>query len=202
MTKRPLCAAFAAITLLGSAAPAGAVVNGTPVEPSTVPWFVRAGNCGGSLIAPDRVMTAAHCVAGYPIDALGGVSSADGTIRRYDGVSLAPDWRRTNGAGNFLNDVAIARLDGPMTGVTPVTLGGSSLPTQATILGMGRPVAPGSGASPSTFFDTTLRDAPLRVMSDAECARNFRRARGNNGERFYARRMLCGIDADGVAPLF
>ena len=203
MTRRPLCAAVAALTLLACAAPAGAVVNGTPVEPSTVPWFVQAGNCGGSLIAPDRVMTAAHCVAGYPIDALGGVSSADGTIRRYDGVSLAPDWRRSNGPGNFLDDVAIARLDGPVTGVAPVTLGGASLPAQATILGMGRPAAPGSGATPSTFLDTTLRDASLRVMSDAECARKFGgRARGNGGERFDARRMLCGIDADGVAPLF
>ena len=89
-----------------------------------------------------------------------------------------------------------------MTGVAPVTLGGASLPAQATLLGMGRPVAPGSGASAGTFYDTTLRDAPLRVMGDADCARKFRRARGNGGERFDARRMVCGVDADGAAPLY
>ena len=202
MTRRPLCAALAAVSLLACAAPAGAVVHGTPVASSSVPWFVQVGNCGGSLVAPDRVMTAAHCVAGYPLDALGGVVSADGAIRRYDGVSLAPGWRTRNGPENFLSDVAIARLDGPVTGVAPVRLGGSPLPAQATILGMGRPVAPGSGASPGTFYDTTLREAPLRVMSDADCARKYRRARGNGGERFDAARMLCGIDADGAAPLF
>jgi hypothetical protein len=58
-------------------------------------------------------------------------------------------------------------------------------------------VAPGSGTS----FDTTLRAAPLRVMSDAECTRKYRRARGNDGERFDARRMVCGIDIDGRSPL-
>jgi hypothetical protein len=197
MTPRLLCAALVASSLLACAAPAGAVVGGTPVEPASVPWFVQVGSCGGSLVAPDRVMTAAHCVAGYPLDALGGVVTADGTTRRYAGVALAPGWRAANGPRNFLDDIAVARLDGPVTGVTPAALGPPSLPPRATILGMGRSVAPGSGTS----FDTTLREAPLRVMGDDECARSYRRARGNDGERFDARRMVCGIDADGLAPL-
>ena len=39
-------------------------------------------------------------------------------------------------------------------------------------------------------------------MGDAECAARFGRARGNGGERFDGRRMLCGIDADGLEPLY
>ena len=202
MTIRPLCAALAAIALLACADPAGAVVHGRPVEPASVPWFVQVGPCGGSLVAPDRVMTAAHCVAGAPVESLGGVVSSDGATRRYTGVALAPGWRKRNGQSNFLDDIAIAKLDGPLTGVGPVTLGGATPPRQATILGMGRPVAPGSGAGPETFFDTTLRDASLRVMSDRACAATFGRARGNDGERFDGRRMLCGIDADGLEPLY
>jgi hypothetical protein len=39
------------------------------------------------------------------------------------------------------------------------------------------------------------------VLSDEDCATAYRRARGNDGERFSAARMVCGIDPDGEAPL-
>jgi len=46
-----------------------------------------------------------------------------------------------------------------------------------------------------------LRQATLRTMSDRACAKAYRHARGNDGERFDGTRMICAIDPDGRAPL-
>jgi len=71
--------------------PAGTadIIGGRPVAEGTYPWMVRliigAHSCGGTLISPDIVLTAQHCVAGI-----------DGTITADIGKS---DWRTAAAAG-------------------------------------------------------------------------------------------------------
>jgi secreted trypsin-like serine protease len=190
-----LATAFCAV----AAPSAGAVVGGTPAAPETLPWLASVGGCGGTLVAPDRVLTAAHCVAGQsPATGLRAVS-VGAEVRGVTGVALHPNWRAANGPQNFLDDVAIVGLDRPVEGVTPVVLGGPAV-AEATITGRGRPFAPGTGHSEAETFDGTLRSATLRTIDDAACAAAFKGYQGSSGERFDPR-MRCSIDPDGAEPL-
>ena len=189
-----------AATVLGCllAAPAGAVVGGTPANAVDYPFYTSISVCGGSLVAPDRILTAGHCVAERPLDSLGQALFA-GQYYKPVGFAMHPGWRRGNG-DNVLDDVALVVLDRPVEGVAPVSLSGPAAPAM-TIIGQGRPFAPGTGHSEAENFDTHLRQAQLRPISDSECARLFRRAKGNGGERFEAKRMFCATDIDGREPL-
>jgi hypothetical protein len=194
-----LAAAAGALMLTAMPARAGAVVGGQPVSARTVPWFVsfpRQG-CAGTLIAADRVITAAHCVAGWlPADL--GRLRVGREVRRAIHVALAPGWESAVG-GTYRDDIAIVGLDRPVTRVTPMPLPapGARLPKRVRLLGRGRTVPPGQGGN----APGQLREAQLASVSDSACSRYWRHRRGNGGERFSAARMLCAIDADGRAPL-
>ena len=114
---------------------------------------------------------------------------------------MHPGWRHANGPSNVLDDVAIVQLDAPVTTVAPVALGATP-GAEAWILGRGRQFAPGTGHSEKEILSASgLRQAPLRPISDQQCAAAWKHRRGNAGERFDAARMLCAIDVDGLEPL-
>ena len=69
------------------------------------------------------------------------------------------------------------------------------------IVGRGFGNAPGSGRPESENWHAVLRQATLRTVSDRACAKAYRHARGNAGERFDGARMICAIDPNGRAPL-
>jgi len=181
-------------------APAGAVVNGEKISESSVPWFASVGGCGGTLVSPTRVLTAAHCVQGRTIADLRQVVVGGDIVRDASHVAMHPNWRHRNGPENFLDDVAIVELAEPVTTVTPIALAATDVP-EASITGRGRAFAPGTGHGESEMLDASLRSAPLHTLTDAQCATAFKGYKGSSRERYDAR-MRCSIDADGRDPLY
>jgi secreted trypsin-like serine protease len=189
-----------------SAAPAPAVVGGTAAEPSASPWHAELPFCGGALIAPDRVATAAHCVAGLPLRDIDEVRLGSGAVRRASGISIHPDYLRRALVGSAnrdapADDIAIVMLDAPVDGVRPLSLR-SRAPrsrTRAVLLGGGQKDVPGRRAQAANY--EPLRRATLAVISDAACSAFYRR---HGGQRYRSalrpRTMLCATDPDGRTP--
>ncbi|MEC4015845.1 S1 family peptidase [Streptomyces sp. H27-D2] len=198
----------------GTAVADRVVVGGHPVRVADHPWVValssrahfgkpRSGQfCGAVVVAPTKVVTAAHCMGR---EVLGADPSKvpdlrvlvdRGDLRRADGQELAvlrvrvnPKYDSVTNAG----DVAVLTLAEPVSAghVIPVARRGDPAErsgTAAAVYGWGDRTGRGDYAQ-------TLREARVRVLPDADCARAYP---GGPEGTYGAGTMLCaGLRSGG-----
>ncbi|GAA3115671.1 serine protease [Streptomyces echinatus] len=194
-------AAAAATALLASPTASAApqpIVGGTTTTTTAYPFMMQITDasqnqfCGGTLVAPKKVVTAAHCMVGEStssVRVVGGrtyLNGTNGTVSRVSKIWINPEYTdATNG-----DDVAVLTLSTSMPYTTAKYVSSSqtgvyAAGSTARILGWGTTSENGGSSN-------QLRTATVPVVSDSSC-------RSSYGSDFVQSDMVCaGYTSGGV----
>jgi Trypsin len=173
--------AAAAAGVLGSSSSAAAIVGGTYPSAATYPFAAKVlagdGICTGTVIAPDTVLTAAHCVQHDGVaDPTGLVYLVDGFGRSIQHVTVHPLW---NGDWADGHDLAIITLPAGATDNVPIFQAGA--PWNPGLYAGGRPATlAGYGISRPDLVDAgQLRSVATIVAATTTWTTSTTRSTGS-----------------------
>jgi secreted trypsin-like serine protease len=169
------------------AAPAGAVSGGKKANVADAPYIAALPDgCTGTLIAPDRILTAGHCVDNFSptnfrvhLGTSHNPGWTDGGIPTR-GFSVEPRFKESfpfahrspqNAIAQY--DVGIILLAQPVTDVTPMKLGTAAdekIGKTGSLFGYGL-----SNSLPRNF-STALRTGDMTIIAASKCAKAYPKA--------------------------
>ncbi|UAB73584.1 serine protease [Vibrio sp. SCSIO 43132] len=157
------------------------IIGGSEVAHSSVPYQVALQTpsgfqfCGGTIIARDWVLTAAHCVQGKSASGVqirigvADLRTSQGEKHNVSQVIIHESW----GTSGVNNDIALLKLATPVDAKYPI----AKLPTpaiKAQLASVGNSLkASGWGRFSTSSRDTSpvLKATDLPVISNSECQR-------------------------------
>jgi hypothetical protein len=203
--------AVAAGALAVPAAPAGAIVGGTKAEAGEWPWQVVLlvdGDewCGGSLVAPAVVLTAAHCTEDMEADdfeVLAGTvdidDDGDAQHRDVEAIDQHEDYDDVE----LENDLSLLHLDEPFDLGPDVAVVDLADPeTSERLTAEGDPaVVTGFGAEneDAEASSHVLLEADVPTLADARCTSLY----AEDGDEIFGESQVCaGRDRGHVDACF
>ena len=186
-TRLTIVCSFVALAL---PAPAYAVVGGQSVENGRYSFAVAVGDakgadCGGTLIAPSVVLTAAHCVdenAGDPAKlrvVVGSPTINSAPTVLVTAVYVHPLFR----ADTMHYDAALLILEHPVTGVRTIEMADSSPLAGATVSAAGW----GETTEHAATLPDHLRSVVLKVATKRACGHGNGKIPGG----YFTPSMMC-----------
>ncbi|SBT51446.1 Trypsin [Micromonospora auratinigra] len=206
------------------------IVGGSTVSASQYPWIVGVvtyldnspyyGWCTGTVIAPNKILTAAHCtadgagttrvIAGHDklLDADGNVVPNVGYVAEvastwtHQGWNIAAQYDQS--ATNILDDVSVLTLKQNLpSAYTPVTLAGQGEAAYAAgdaglIVGYGEDQVQNPDGTYTPVQDTVLRKASVPIRTDSDCAAAA--TAGWSGATYDPNRQFCAGSGTTSTP--
>lgn len=181
------------------------VIGGTTTTVSSAPWMAQlwyydanTGDgffCGGAVVSPTKILTAAHCVKGYKWAAHGVVVTGATKLPDANGTTtgqVSPVLRQWSHPSykNLDNDIAVLTLANPVKAkpIRMTTAGDTASYTAGT---KGKVYGWGRYSSLSEDISGTLRTATMPIQADSKC-------RAYYGAEYVKGHMVCvGTPATG-----